>query len=62
MGLMEEEKDNGREEESTLDLKKLQVTENSALHIATRYTSSTATNHLHEETQVLPLKYHINIR
>ena len=43
-------------------LQKLQVIQNTALRIATGCVRSTPITHLHEETQVLPLKDHMNMR
>ena len=41
---------------------KLQITQNTALRIATGCTQTTPTAHLHEETQVLPLTDHLDMR
>ena len=41
---------------------KLQTTQNTALRIATGCTRSTPIHHLHEETQVLPLTDHMDMR
>ena len=43
-------------------LQKLQTTQNTALRIATGCTKSTPITHLHEETHVLPLKSHLDMR
>ena len=42
--------------------RKLQTTQNTALRIATGCVRSTPITHLHEETQVLPLPQHMNMR
>ena len=41
---------------------KLQITQNTALRIATGCTNTTPIQHLHEEAQVLPLKSHMDMR
>ena len=41
---------------SHTNLNKLQITQNSALRLATGCTKDTNIQHLHEETKVLPLK------
>ena len=43
-------------------INKLQTTQNTALPIATVCTKSTPLPHLHEETQVLPLTSHMDMR
>ena len=43
-------------------LDKLQTTQNTALRIATGCTRSTPITHLHDETLVLPLKEHMDMR
>ena len=43
-------------------LQKLQTTQNSALRIATGCTSGTPITHLHDETRVLPLTSHMDMR
>jgi hypothetical protein len=46
---------------SDTNVNKLQVIQNSALRIATGCTSDTNTQHLHEETKVLPLREHLKL-
>ena len=46
---------------SETNLQKIQSVQNSALRIATGCTSNTNQNHLHIETQILPLKHHFNL-
>ena len=43
-------------------MQKLQTTQNTALRIATGCTLTTPTSHIHEETHVLPLKSHMDMR
>ena len=43
-------------------IQKLQTTQNTALRIATGCTNTTPIHHLHHETQVLPLKQHMDMR
>jgi len=44
---------------SDTNLSQIQILQNSALRIATGCTADTNINHLHQETQVLPLKEHL---
>src|SRR5579872_4282399 len=44
-----------------MNLNKLQITQNTALRIATGCTADTNTTHLHQETQTLPLKTHLTL-
>ena len=46
---------------ASTNLQKLQVIQNNALRIATGCTKDTNTQHLHDETEVLPLKEHLKL-
>lgn len=46
---------------SETNMNKLQVTQNTALRIATGCTADTNIHHLHEETEVLPVSYHLKL-
>ena len=43
-------------------MNRLQTTQNAALRIATGCTASTPVHHLHHETRVLPIRYHLHMR
>ena len=47
---------------SKTNIQKLQTKQNKALRAATGCISSTPIDHLHSETKVVPLKYHLNMR
>ena len=46
---------------SDTNINKLQVTQNTALRIATGCTPDTNTQHLHDETHTLPIKEHLQL-
>ena len=46
---------------SDTNIKKLQTIQNSALRIATGCTADTNAQHLHDETQILPIKQHLQL-
>ena len=46
---------------SLTSIKKLQVMQNAAMRIATRYTQDTNLHHLHDETLTLPIREHLQI-
>ena len=46
---------------SDSNLQKLQTVQNTALRTATGCTADTNTQHLHQETSILPLKHHCNL-
>src|SRR6185436_160153 len=46
---------------STTQMNNLQIIQNNALRIATGCTADTNTNHLHQETLVLPLSNHLRL-
>src|SRR5207244_5025742 len=43
------------------NIAKLQTTQNTALRIATGCTADTNTNHIHQETKILPLPQHLKL-
>ena len=47
---------------ATTHIEKLQKTQNAALRIATGNTTTTPSDHVHEETRVLPLTTHMDMR
>ena len=46
---------------SDTNINKLQITQNTALRIATGCTTDTNTQHLHNETHILPIKEHLQL-